>query len=86
VRDDAPGHPSPNSGVAEAAWAAALGLRLGGTNRYGTRTEVRPTLGAGARPAAADIRRAAALSRDVTLALGLLVGVAGVVGAVDRRR
>ncbi len=27
---DAPDHPSPNSGVAEAAFAAALGLRLGG--------------------------------------------------------
>jgi adenosylcobinamide-phosphate synthase len=86
VRDDAPGHPSPNSGVAEAAWAAALDLQLGGTNRYGTRTEVRPKLGSGARPAAADIRRAAALSRDVTVALGLLVGVAGAVGAVGGRR
>ncbi|HWW45918.1 MAG TPA: adenosylcobinamide-phosphate synthase CbiB, partial [Acidimicrobiia bacterium] len=84
VRDDAPAHPSPNSGVAEAAWAAALGLQLGGTNRYGTRTEVRPMLGAGARPAAADIQRAAALSRDVTVALGLLAGAAGVVGAVGR--
>ena len=27
-----PAHPSPNAGVAEAAFAAALGLRLGGRN------------------------------------------------------
>ncbi len=32
VRHDAPEHPSPNAGIAEAAFAAALGLRLGGTN------------------------------------------------------
>ena len=35
VRRDAGRHPSPNSGVAEAAFAAALGLRLGGPSRYG---------------------------------------------------
>src|SRR5918994_1614068 len=37
VRDDAPAHPSPNAGIAEAAFPAPLGLRLGGTNRYGDR-------------------------------------------------
>ncbi len=31
VRTQAPAHPSPNAGVAEAAFAAALGVRLGGT-------------------------------------------------------
>ena len=31
VRADAPAHPSPNAGVAEAAFAAALGVQLGGT-------------------------------------------------------
>src|SRR5262249_60125865 len=51
VRSQAPGHPSPNAGVAEAAFAAALGLRLGGCNRYGERVEHRPWLGQG-RPAA----------------------------------
>ena len=77
VRADAPGHPSPNSGVAEAAWAAALGLRLGGSNRYGDRTEVRPQLGTGRMPVAEDIARAATLSGDVTMALAaLLVGTA----------
>lgn len=69
VRRDAPAHPSPNSGVAEAAFAAALGLRLGGTVRYGERTEARPHLGDGRPATGADIARAVTLSRDVTWAL-----------------
>ncbi len=69
VRQHAPFHPSPNSGVAEAAFAAALGLRLGGVNTYGSRTERRPQLGAGRAPQAGDILAAAALSRDVTFTL-----------------
>jgi adenosylcobinamide-phosphate synthase len=76
VRRDASAHPSPNAGVAEAAFAAALGVRLGGTNRYGDRVEERPALGAGPPPARADIRRAVALSRDVSLALAALLAVA----------
>lgn len=69
VRRDARGHPSPNSGVAEAAFAAALGLRLGGESRYGDRVEVRPTLGEGRSPEAGDIGAAVRLSHDVGLAL-----------------
>ena len=84
VRRDAPGHPSPNAGVAEAAFAAALGVRLGGVNRYGGRVEARPELGDGPAPTAADIGAAVRLARDVGRALtaslvvlGLVVGVAG---------
>jgi adenosylcobinamide-phosphate synthase len=73
VRRDAPAHPSPNAGVAEAAFAAALGVRLGGTNRYGDRMEVRPAVGDGAPPTCPDIDRAVALSRDVGLALAALL-------------
>ena len=73
VRDQAPLHPSPNAGVAEAAFAAALGLRLGGENRYGDRTELRPPLGTGRPPEAADIGRAVTLSRHVTLALAAVI-------------
>ena len=65
VRTQAPAHPSPNAGVAEAAFAAALGLRLGGENRYGDRVELRPALGTGRPAEAGDIARAVALSRDV---------------------
>jgi adenosylcobinamide-phosphate synthase len=69
VRGDARAHPSPNSGVAEAAFAAALGLQLGGVSRYGDRVEHRPLLGDGHPPTVADIERAVRLSRDITLVL-----------------
>jgi adenosylcobinamide-phosphate synthase len=79
VRHDAPAHPSPNSGVAEAAFAAALGLRLGGVNTYGSRIEIRPRLGTGRAPEAGDISATVALCRDVAYALiALLLAVAGV--------
>ena len=65
VRTQAPAHPSPNAGVAEAAFAAALGLRLGGQSRYGDRVEIRPPLGTGRPAETADIARAVALARDV---------------------
>jgi adenosylcobinamide-phosphate synthase len=66
-------HPSPNAGVAEAAFAGALGLRLGGRNDYRSYVEERPVLGAAGRaPEAADIIRAARLSRAVTLAAGVV--------------
>jgi adenosylcobinamide-phosphate synthase len=77
VRIDAAGHPSPNAGVAEAAFAAALGLRLGGVNRYGERVEVRPRLGSGRPAEPADIERAVKLSSDVSRALVVVLVVAG---------
>jgi adenosylcobinamide-phosphate synthase len=79
VHRDAPSHPSPNAGVAEAAFAAALNVRLGGTNVYGERVEVRPLLGDGPPPETADISRAVKLSSDVAWALTaalVLVGAA----------
>jgi len=87
VRRDGPKHPSPNAGPAEAAFAAALGLRLGGTNHYGDRTEVRGPLGHGRAPEPADIARAVRLSRDVAGLLGaLLVIGAGLGIGADRNR
>lgn len=77
VVTQAPAHPSPNAGVVEAAFAAALGLRLGGRNHYGARVEDRPALGRGRRPQASDIAAAVRLSRDVTTALAALVAAAG---------
>ena len=49
VRRDAGQHPSPNAGVVEAAFAGALGIRLGGRNVYGGRVEERGVLGDGPR-------------------------------------
>jgi adenosylcobinamide-phosphate synthase len=79
VATQAPAHPSPNSGVAEAAFAAALGLRLGGPSKYGERVEERPQLGSGRSAQAADIKQAVRLSRDVTTALAIILGLVGVV-------
>jgi adenosylcobinamide-phosphate synthase len=76
VRRDAPRHPSPNAGVAEAAFAGALGLELGGPTQYRGQLEDRPRLGAGPRPGVADIERAARLAGEVELLLvGLLVAL-----------
>jgi adenosylcobinamide-phosphate synthase len=61
--------------VAEAAFAAALGLRLGGENRYGDRVELRPPLGTGRPAEAGDIAGAVALSRDVSGALGVVISL-----------
>jgi adenosylcobinamide-phosphate synthase len=74
VRDDAPAHPSPNAGIAEAAFAGALGIELGGPLRYGERFEERPHLGRGPRPVAADITRAVRLESDVEWLLVALLG------------
>jgi adenosylcobinamide-phosphate synthase len=65
-RRDAAAHPSPNAGVIEAAFAGALGVRLGGTNvYYGKRVEHR-TIMDGGRPAEpGDIPRATALAHRV---------------------
>jgi adenosylcobinamide-phosphate synthase len=86
VREDAPAHPSPNAGIAEAAFAAALGLRLGGMNRYGDRVEHRPALGDGRTAAPGDIRAAVRLSRDVTGALVALLAMPSVLRWMWRRR
>jgi adenosylcobinamide-phosphate synthase len=82
VLRDGARHPSPNAGRCEAAFAGALGLRLGGTNVYGGVTEVRPELGDGRAPEPDDIRRAIRLSRAVTAAAtGLAVLIALTRGA-----
>ena len=67
VRNDAPAHPSPNSGVSEAAFAAALDLKLGGTNRYGDTIEHRVILHTtGQSPSLVDIAKTNQLSRRIT--------------------
>ena len=61
-------HPSPNAGRCEAAFAGALGVRLGGTNVYEGVAEARPGMGEGRAPDPDDARRAIRLSRAVTVA------------------
>ncbi|WP_128976691.1 cobalamin biosynthesis protein [Streptomyces roseicoloratus] len=86
-RADAGGHPSPNAGPVEAAFAGALGVRLGGTLSYGGRVEHRPVLNDGGRPVeVTDIERAVRLSRRVTwLTLAACVGGRILTDTVKRR-
>jgi adenosylcobinamide-phosphate synthase len=65
LRRDGAAHPSPNAGRLEAAFAGALGVRLGGALSYGGRAEQRPHLGDGAPPDTAAVRRAVRLSLTV---------------------
>jgi adenosylcobinamide-phosphate synthase len=65
LRRDGTAHPSPNAGRLEAAFAGALGVRLGGTNHYGGRVERRPHLGEGPPPGPDDVARAVRLSAVV---------------------
>jgi adenosylcobinamide-phosphate synthase len=69
---DAGRHPSPNAGVVEAAFAGALGVRLGGPTQYLHELQIRPALGDGPAPSVADLRRAVAVSRAVQAAAALL--------------
>ena len=68
---------SPNAGWVEAAFAGALGLRLGGANTYGGVVRESPELGGGRRPESRDIGPAVTLMRRgcglISLA-ALLVG------------
>jgi adenosylcobinamide-phosphate synthase len=86
VRDQAPAHPSPNAGVAEAAFAGALGRRLGGSSTYGGRVEIRPGLGSGPPPEPGDIEAALRLSRRVLARLELLLVGVAVCGWLRARR
>jgi adenosylcobinamide-phosphate synthase len=86
VLRDGGNHPSPNAGRCEAAFAGALGIRLGGTNVYGGVAEARPGLGEGGRaPEPDDIYRAIALSRAVTVAAAGLAVLIAVLTPAGRR-
>lgn len=75
VAEDADQHPSPNAGVAEAAFAGALNVQLGGTNSYHGETEDRGHLGSGPAVTVADIPRARRLAWYV-MAGGLAAAMA----------
>jgi adenosylcobinamide-phosphate synthase len=78
-RRDGAAHESPNAGPVKAAFAGALGVRLGGPVCYGHGLVERPSIGSGHDPDAADIRRAVRLSRAVGLAsLALAVTARGI--------
>jgi adenosylcobinamide-phosphate synthase len=71
---------SPNAGMAEAAFAGALGVRLGGANTYGRVLREGPVLGDGRLPAPEDIGRAVRLMRRSSVLTGILIFLADRVG------
>lgn len=75
-RQDAIADPSPNSGWSECAYAAVLGVQVGGTNWYGGVAKEKPLLGQPIHPITPDrIRQALHLTRScflLWLALGLV--------------
>lgn len=76
ARRDGGAHPSPNSGRAEAAFAGALGVTLGGPLAYNGSIESRPQLGDGKAPTVEDVHRAARLSLAVGIAAAALCAIA----------
>ena len=62
-RTQAPGWESPNAGPVMSAGAGSLGVQLGGAAIYHGQEELRPPLGTGPAPVAADLGRAIALIR-----------------------
>ena len=72
---------SPNAGRVEAAFAGALGVRLGGTNSYGGVESRGPTLGDGRLPTVEDVGLAVALMRRLC---GMLAAAALLLGVMRR--
>ena len=76
-RAQAPSWESPNAGPVMAAGAGSLGVLLGGAAIYHGEVEIRPPLGTGPAPVAADLGRAIALIRHslwLWLAVLFLIG------------
>ena len=76
-RTQAPGWDSPNAGPVMSAGAGSLGVLLGGAAIYHGAEEIRPPLGAGPAPVAADLGRAITLIRHslwLWLAVFFLIG------------
>lgn len=74
-RRDGNAHESPNAGPVEAAFAGALGVRLGGPVRYAETVADRRWIGGGADVSPAALRRAIRLSRAVVVAAAALAVV-----------
>jgi adenosylcobinamide-phosphate synthase len=85
-RRDAPADPSPNAGWSECAYAAALGVQLGGMNTYRGQPKAKPLLGDPAQPITPErIRRGMALTRwAVLLWLALGVGSLALLAELQR--
>lgn len=77
-RAQAPGWDSPNAGPVMSAGAGSLGVQLGGAAIYHGTEEIRPPLGSGPAPVAADLGRAITLIRHslwLWLTVFFLIGI-----------
>jgi adenosylcobinamide-phosphate synthase len=78
---DAPQDPSPNAGWSECAYAAVLGVQMGGVNYYKGVIKSKPLLGESTRPITAEvIRQATQLTRRnvlIWLAIAFAIGQSG---------
>lgn len=72
---DGGNHPSPNAGIAEAAMAGALGVRLGGKNTYDGVEEMRPYLGEPIQPLQPSCIPQALRLMYATSVLALVIGL-----------
>ena len=85
-RGTPPPTPHPNAGPVEASFAGALGIRLGGENTYGDRTEHRAVLGSGRPAEPRDIQRAVDLARRVDVGAALVAVLVAVLVTGTRGR
>lgn len=78
---DATKDPSPNSGWSECAYAAILGVQVGGINRYKGVIKHKPTLGDPLEPiSTAKIKRAIGLTR-ISFLVWLILSLAGLLAS-----
>ena len=68
-------HPSPNSGISEAAMAGALGVRLGGPSTYKGRVSEKPYLGEEKKPTKPTLIKDALVISFTSSLIMLMLGV-----------
>ncbi|MEO0986342.1 MAG: adenosylcobinamide-phosphate synthase CbiB [Cyanobacteria bacterium J06639_14] len=74
---DAPHDPSPNAGWSECAYAAALGVQLGGLNTYQGQIRSKPILGDATRPLAPSVIHQGLRLTRWAVGLWLWLGLSG---------
>jgi adenosylcobinamide-phosphate synthase len=79
-RRDAIADPSPNAGWSECAYAAALGVQMGGPNQYRGKLIVKPRLGDATKPITSEVIAEAFRLTRLSFLIGLSVGLAGIIG------
>ncbi len=78
-RRDASADPSPNAGWSECAYAAALGVQMGGPNSYRGKLIVKPLLGEATQPITDRVIAQALRLTRTSFLIGLAVGTAGLI-------